>query len=442
VGEGGAAAGGAGAGGSGKGKDMDLVNLDALTREMEDSDTDEDEKDGGAEVDLLAFAEKFSDDDSSSDDGNPGEAPDVDEFRAAMGAAAADGNPGTFEETKVMPAGLDAKEAADRNNGITMAEIRDKAQVTDAQVDELMHQNERINYTQRLIAKLTNRTTLEIWIGVFSLVMVYWGAVSLSGSAYILVFYETRSLTAALVGGNGTLLVCFGLLAYSKINDRAVKPAQFGLFMCLASQVCCYTFIWWTKYEGWNEVLYGLAALQMLPVIALLTLLAGGYKVLRKWGRAREVIVTDTDRQTVEEEAEARQIDVHRAATAVQKTYKAKKGRERTVRQQEYLNWLALKTERLLILGLSYGAIATFIAVMFYINMIFGVKFTPEQSEAWIIASFISFFIDLLLQQPLGFVMRGIVVAFLYECKGGPKKGRVLQMGAEGGGGNFITVLA
>lgn len=425
----------------GKSKDMNLVNLNALMRAAS-SDEDSDGGEGDDELDLLAFADKYDEDDSdSSEDGNPAATHDRETMMAALRVA--DGNPGNEAEqaaegTEASGSPHDAKKAPEvAGDGVAMDDMA--AAPTGARTVPGL--NDRLNATQRLIARLTDRSRGEIWAAVLSLVMVYWGAVSLSGSAYIVVFFEARSGTAGIVGGNGLLLVVAGLVAYTRVNERGVRSAAWALAFCFACNASCFTLIAVTGWLGWEEVLYGLAVLQTLPIIALFVLLTLGFKALRKWGRAREVVVTPHHVATVEEEAEQRNADVHRAAGAVQRAFHGRKGRLRAVRRQEFNNWMALKFERTLLVGLSYGAILMFIAITFYINMIFGVKFTQEQSEAWVTASFIAFFIDLLLQQPLGFIMRGILVAFLFECRGGVKRGRVLEMGAEGGGANIVTVL-
>ena len=63
--------------------------------------------------------------------------------------------------------------------------------------------------------------------------------------------------------------------------------------------------------------------------------------------------------------------------------------------------WAQLALERTVLVLVVYGVLLVIVAFCFYLCMLWGVLFTPQQTRAWLIASFISFALDALISEPL-----------------------------------------
>jgi len=61
-------------------------------------------------------------------------------------------------------------------------------------------------------------------------------------------------------------------------------------------------------------------------------------------------------------------------------------------------------------IGLVYGVMLVLVGVMFYLCCLYGILFTPEQARAWVLASMVSFAVDIVIQEPL--VQLGKVILF------------------------------
>ena len=74
--------------------------------------------------------------------------------------------------------------------------------------------------------------------------------------------------------------------------------------------------------------------------------------------------------------------------------------RKTSIRRRELLAWSALSLERRVLEALVYGMVLILIAFCTYINLLYGVLFTPGQSRAWILASLTAFLTDALVNNP------------------------------------------
>jgi len=57
--------------------------------------------------------------------------------------------------------------------------------------------------------------------------------------------------------------------------------------------------------------------------------------------------------------------------------------------------------QRWVLIGFVYSCLFLVVGLSFYVVLLYGVIFTPEQARAWIIASFVSFLTDIFIQEPV-----------------------------------------
>lgn len=69
-------------------------------------------------------------------------------------------------------------------------------------------------------------------------------------------------------------------------------------------------------------------------------------------------------------------------------------------REQEVDAWAQLALERAILVAVVYGVMLVIVAFCFYLCMLWGVLFTPQQTRSWLAASFISFALDALISEP------------------------------------------
>lgn len=89
------------------------------------------------------------------------------------------------------------------------------------------------------------------------------------------------------------------------------------------------------------------------------------------------------------------------AATRTQAWARGHRGRKMAVRLRELRAWTALATERRVLVALVYGIVFVLILFCTYINMLYGVLFSPAQSRAWVLSSVTAFLTDALFNTPV-----------------------------------------
>jgi len=75
---------------------------------------------------------------------------------------------------------------------------------------------------------------------------------------------------------------------------------------------------------------------------------------------------------------------------------------ERT-RLKEVKVWQSeeVTSQRYIIAAFVYSCLFLVVSLSFYIVLLYGVLFTPQQARAWILASFIAFLTDIFVQEPV-----------------------------------------
>lgn len=87
------------------------------------------------------------------------------------------------------------------------------------------------------------------------------------------------------------------------------------------------------------------------------------------------------------------------AAIKMQRWFRNKKNKIYIPRRIEFRNWMKNVRVRTIIVCLTYSICICYIFVMLFINLIYGVKFSPKQSYNWLSACGLSLLIDFLIQQ-------------------------------------------
>lgn len=68
-----------------------------------------------------------------------------------------------------------------------------------------------------------------------------------------------------------------------------------------------------------------------------------------------------------------------------------------------------MRWQRWTSVALLYTVVIAFTTFMLYLNLLFGVKYSPEQTAGWIKSSLLSFIVDAVLQQPSMIVVRTLL---------------------------------
>ena len=87
-----------------------------------------------------------------------------------------------------------------------------------------------------------------------------------------------------------------------------------------------------------------------------------------------------------------------RKLQAAARSLRARRVRER---YEELQRWSSLGLNRTGLVFLLYLIIGGITAFFFYLLLLYGIKFSEEQAEGWLVASFIAFGVDIFVQEPL-----------------------------------------
>jgi len=86
--------------------------------------------------------------------------------------------------------------------------------------------------------------------------------------------------------------------------------------------------------------------------------------------------------------------------------------RRKQVRRRELSAWAALKCERNTAMALAYFSLISFCLAGFWVVLLFGVKFTQSQTQAWFLTSITSFALDIFITEPFMILMQTMLI----EC--------------------------
>lgn len=92
-------------------------------------------------------------------------------------------------------------------------------------------------------------------------------------------------------------------------------------------------------------------------------------------------------------------------------------GKARARRAKEVEAWTAARAERTIMTTFVYCGISVAIGVLTYVCLLFGVKFAPQQAEAWVVGTLIGFVTDILVQEPLVELLKVVVSLLLMLCR-------------------------
>lgn len=128
--------------------------------------------------------------------------------------------------------------------------------------------------------------------------------------------------------------------------------------------------------------------------------------------RAQAKLVKELNRRiALEERAQAVGQSAHydKIARRAQAAIRGHNIRKLTVRRRELEAWSALAVERSLLSVVVYGMLLIVISFCTYINLLYGVIFSPAQARAWILASLTSFVTDALINAPVMLFARTVI---------------------------------
>eukprot|EP00753_Platysulcus_tardus_P012076 PLAT3337.3.p1 GENE.PLAT3337.3~~PLAT3337.3.p1 ORF type:complete len:353 (-),score=81.52 PLAT3337.3:245-1186(-) len=99
-----------------------------------------------------------------------------------------------------------------------------------------------------------------------------------------------------------------------------------------------------------------------------------------------------------------------RAAQLIQRVFRGFIARRAVYRTRELRVWAELAQIRKQLRLLSYACCGLFASTFLYLNLVFGLRFTPEQSSGWIGSSVISLFVDIFVRQPVVIVIKAMLL--------------------------------
>jgi hypothetical protein len=134
------------------------------------------------------------------------------------------------------------------------------------------------------------------------------------------------------------------------------------------------------------------------------------------------------------------------AARKLQSIVRGYRDRKLVIRHREMVAWTALSTQRRVMVAVAYIGLFVVIGFGAYINLLFGVKFTPSQSRAWIVASLTAFVTDAVVNQPLSLLGRVVIQFVRKVLKSSLDSVLVSRISAkvanDGGGGRDASAFA
>lgn len=120
------------------------------------------------------------------------------------------------------------------------------------------------------------------------------------------------------------------------------------------------------------------------------------------------------------------------AVMKIQAAIRGVRARREFRRQKELLAWETLKTHRAVLLSIVYVCSFLYLGFAFYICALYGVKFTPNQTESWMLSSCVSFGIDILITQPIVLVVKTLFGLVIILTRTGTKRALKSRMEKEG----------
>jgi hypothetical protein len=76
-----------------------------------------------------------------------------------------------------------------------------------------------------------------------------------------------------------------------------------------------------------------------------------------------------------------------------------------------------MRLERLALITLVYASTLLLVAGSSFVCLVYGIRFVPEQSDAWLLTSLIAVVLDLLVQEPVVIFVNAAVLVCLQACR-------------------------
>jgi predicted membrane protein len=104
------------------------------------------------------------------------------------------------------------------------------------------------------------------------------------------------------------------------------------------------------------------------------------------------------------------------SAIKIQTAWRGFAARRTAVRLQELRLWDTLAFERRILSTLVYTALLLLIAGATYVSLVFGVRFAPEQTRAWLLTSCAAYALDIVAQEPIVILVNAMVLVLMQSC--------------------------
>ena len=261
--------------------------------------------------------------------------------------------------------------------------------------------------------KATATQQFAAFVGVASLIQLWVGLLTLMWGTFAVVSSPTVSDDATVLGVGGLFIAMFAFAAYVVLRSgKAIIGAGVLWAVSLSLEALALALMWvWDLPLKLQSTVYVGIAHGVPAVLALI-----GYAVLRRVHRAVHAQINEY----ISTQQQLRKLlasqDAHKAAMHLQRVVRGNRARVRSLRKRELEVWTAMATERRILLTLIYVVLMILIAFCTYINLLFGVKFSSEQTNTWLMSSFVAFITEGVLSQPATMMLK-ILLGFVLKVK-------------------------
>lgn len=195
----------------------------------------------------------------------------------------------------------------------------------------------------------------------------------------------------AILAASGVTMMVVGAVAlWSATHNHFARGALFAI-IGFAGEAVFWTWFLSLDIIWGFEVFTLTLGFQCLPLV-FAVLMALCLKLLQQSEEeSKELEQRLASTESFIQTADANDI---RRVVYVQAVARRRLARRRAIRTEEISNWFAQRVERTILIALCYVFVGAFVALAFWINLVFGVKFTPDQAQAWLVASFVAFGFD------------------------------------------------
>lgn len=225
---------------------------------------------------------------------------------------------------------------------------------------------------------------------------------------FVLASADVAWKTGVLLDVVGLSSLIAGLLAFNFAKASWALAASIALAAAICIEAFEILMLLFVDLLLGRESAIILGAGHGLPVVVFIVFYAVMYKAqARIVNEINKRIQLDTKAHAFLAE---KGTDAERVTSRAQALVRGHRARKVAIRRRELQAWTQLTLERRVMAVLVYSILFIVIGFCTYINLLYGVTFSPSQSRAWVLASLTSFISDALINTPM--VMFGKTVVF------------------------------